>query len=238
MRRLIGVVLGLVLTVGGLPRQAAAGVIYESALPGPMDWPQAGAWLSPLEFEGVAFHLDRGALVTAVGGELSRYVGGVTPGEGALFAVIVRLSGPSALPSGNPFNAGTTVAATTFDFVSPLDSYIGMYPVPVDLRIPLSVGLEPGDYGLVFGAGRFGSPFTAQGTIALTAVPIAGVSPFYFGWNSNDGVTGYWHSVGGAPMAMRFVVEGEVVPEPACIVLAAIGLAVMAAGRRRVRGGP
>jgi hypothetical protein len=67
--------------------------------------------------------------------------------EGTLFAAIVSLSGPAALPSGSPFDDDTLLASTVFTAPDPSD----------DILVPLSVTLNPGHYGLIFGSDRLGA---------------------------------------------------------------------------------
>jgi hypothetical protein len=89
---------------------------------------------------GYRFTLDRVSQVEEVGGLM------IGP-SGTLFAAIVSLSGPDALPSGDPFDS-TTIASTLFALPD-----IG----PVDMRVPLLATLNPGSYALILGSGYFGA---------------------------------------------------------------------------------
>ena len=64
--------------------------------------------------------------------------------NGTIFAAIIELE--NNLPIGDPFEVSEVVASTTF-----------VPDTNVDTLVPLEVLLEAGEYGLVFGSGRFGA---------------------------------------------------------------------------------
>lgn len=174
------------------------------------------------QFLGARFHVTGPVRVSAIGGVM--YGGGNT-----FFGAIVPLSGPTGLPAGSPFSAPIT-ASTTFD---PGNS-------SGDFLTPLSVDLNAGWYGLIFGAGHFGSPSSAAGGMLLNNHDVADAS--YFMWNSTLN-NGQW-SDGGFSGA-RFVIEGASrtiegdpsgvhMPEPSTFVMLGGGLLGLALLHRRL----
>jgi len=125
---------------GGAVRGA---VLFESATLGPTGVTGGEVpGVDHAQYLGARFHLDHDVKVQSVGGHFM----GLTH---QYFAAIVPLSGPDALPTGIPYVdfASTFLGAASFS--TPFAS--------VDILVPLSVSLAPGDYGLVFGAGEFGT---------------------------------------------------------------------------------
>lgn len=192
----------------------ADSIIYQSAALGPTGQ-SFGIGLSNTQYLGTRFTIETNTLVTGIGGHLG--------GQGLLFGAIVQLSGPDALPSGNPFD-GTVIAATTF--VAGAQSS--------DFLTPLSANLGPGNYALIFGAGQFGSPADALGFMPFNNPILSGVDPFRtnFHWNVD-----LWGNVCncGSTGAVRFVVASTPVPEPATIVLLGTGIAGIGAALRKRR---
>ncbi|MBL0155700.1 MAG: PEP-CTERM sorting domain-containing protein [Bryobacterales bacterium] len=190
---------------------ATAAVIYESATLQNYGLAIVTEF-SGQQFLGTRFQVTGPVHVTAIGGVM--YGGGNT-----FFGAIVPLSGPSGLPSGSPFSAPIT-ASTTFDPGNPVGDFL----------TPLSVDLNAGWYGLIFGAGHFGTPSGAVGGMLLNNHDVPGAS--YFLWNSTLN-NGQW-SDGGFSGA-RFVIEGSSrtiggdpsgahLPEPSTFVLLGGGL--------------
>ncbi|MFQ5591019.1 MAG: hypothetical protein ACE5HE_07655, partial [Phycisphaerae bacterium] len=124
--------------------------------------------------------------VSAVGGHLTMHEGfeGLT-----LFAAIVVLSDPAALPVGAPLDEGEVVASTVFDAGRPSS----------DVRVPLAATLDPGAYALIFGSGLFGA--TGVGGMPLNNADLPGAS--YFFWNGNAWIDDPFTDA-------RFVVEGSI----------------------------
>lgn len=161
------------------------------------------------QFPGWKFDLDTTFEVTAVGGHL-----GIFDPSKTLFAAIVELNNPDALPQGEPFAPGEVLASTTF---SPT------YPSS-DISTPLSVTLKPGTYGLVFGGGLFGATggeFLKEGFIPTNNSALPGETYFDYSCCISSGgepFHGIWRTSGFLNNA-RFVVEGNPisgvsVPEP------------------------
>jgi len=177
-------------------------VIYESALPGP---PTGGGYQLGWDFMlGTRFHLDSPAQVQQVGGRMWPY-------GGQIFGGIFELASPTAFPSGNPFDAAP-IALTVF---TPPQSTDG------DFLVPLSATLAPGDYALMFGSGRFGTSGLA--IVPYNNIDVPGSS--CIDWNgSNTGWQDWNTEIFGA---LRFVVDGAVVPEPGSRTLFAVGAALM-----------
>jgi len=185
------------------PKQSALGtIIHESATLG--DAGSTSGWIvDSAEYLGARFHLDEPVLVTAIGGHI------ITDQPGTFFGAIITLSGPDALPLDvySPLLSPSEVIASVVfnpDFT-------------IDVRVPLSVTLVPGDYALIFGTDQFGAsggfgimPFEGK-------VSLPGAS--YFCW-VDDGFGGVWFD---DPGIERFVVEGEVIPEPATLLLLGLG---------------
>jgi hypothetical protein len=187
-----------------LPAQAIT--IYQSATLGQPG--NSGYDLSD-QYLGWEFQLNSPFQVQAIGGDIS--------GSGTFFGAIVQLSGPSALPSGSPFDS-STIATTTF--AGPGYS--------MDLSIPISVTLAAGDYALIFGGNQFGA--SGSGTMPFDNSDLPGSD--YLVWH-DPSHGAYWSSQTG--MGMRFVVEGVPVPEPATAVLFAVGSGMLFVQRIRTR---
>lgn len=175
----------------GPPTCKIASVVHESSTfePCPIGFSCATS-IFDLQYLGSRFHLDRTVNVTAVGGHLS----GTGFANQQIFAAIISLASPTALPIGNPFDPGELVATTTFDPGRPGS----------DVRTPLAATLAPGDYALVFGSGLFGA--TGDAGLEATGTPLPGNSILLW----NDQGSGFvWQDVG--QYGVRFVVEADTV---------------------------
>jgi len=177
-----------------------AAVIHESATLGLTGQSSSGSLLTSTQFLGSRFSITDTVSVDNVGGHLYHF------DAGNLFASIVSLSSPTALPTGTPFNTGELMASTTFSGAL----------LSSDVLIPLSVTLAPGDYALIFGSGLFAA--SGSGAMPSNNTDISG-SASYFHWR---GDTSTW--IDGGFTDTRFVVTGTVVPIPAAIWLFGSGL--------------
>jgi hypothetical protein len=134
---------------------------------------------------------------------------------GTIYAAIIPLSSPTALPP----------AAESYGLenVTPLATTVFTPPFPSDeILVPLSVRLNPGDYALIFGSGQFGATGDA-GMYSENDFDIPG-SASYIYWNGQ--IDQVWHD---SPFGgYRFVVTGRVIPEPATwlLVVASLGFLV------------
>jgi hypothetical protein len=187
-------------------------IIFQSALLGPTGQ-SSGTTISPFQFLGARFSISEPATITEIGGHM-----GVIDANsvGSFFGAVIRLSGPGSLPTGSPFSLSEVVATTTFNL--PFTT--------IDFLTPLSTTLTAGDYALVFGAGQFGSPVTAVGVMPNDNFDLPGAS--YFFWQAS---TSTWFNDGISNM--RFVVEGNFIPEPPTLLLLGPLLAVLLVWQRK-----
>jgi hypothetical protein len=197
--------LGLLLLLAAIPAHADS-IIFQSATLGPTGQ-FSGSTLAISQFLGARFSISQPVEITEIGGHM-----GVidTRSVGSFFGAILTL--PTGLPTGSPFAASEVVATTTFNL--PFTT--------ADIFTPLSATLEPGNYAVVFGAGQFGSPTTAVGVMPADNPDLPGAS--YFFW---DGSSWRDDSIDNT----RFVVKGNVVPEPSSLLLLGSGLMALAAWR-------
>jgi len=174
MTNLIVVLVIFVMSFGVSRLVEAQTLILESANLGPTGQ-NGGFALGDSQFLtqylGARFSISQQFQVTAIGGHLFTFL----PPE-PLFGAIVRLSGPNALPTGNPVDTDW-LASTTF---------IGPNP-SADFSTPLSVILPPGDYALIFGSGQFGA--TGFGAMPSTNLDIPGQASYFF-WNGGSWTNG------------------------------------------------
>ena len=189
-----------------IARESQAAIIHESAHLGATGLSESGVpALHDGQYIGSRFSLSGLTMVESVGGHL---VGSSVPFDQSLFAAIVFLSSPTALPSGSPFDM-TTVTTTVFTPPYPSD----------DVLVPLTVTLNPGHYGLIFGVGHFGA-IGPGGAMPSNNFDIQG-SASYFHW-SIWGPSWFDENVSGLS-GFRFVVTGRVIPEPGSIALFVLG---------------
>jgi hypothetical protein len=125
-----------------LGRGAAAQVVLESATLGATGQ-IGGTSVTAQQFVGWRFQVAQRFAVAEVGGHL---LGFIDPGSsGPIFAALIRLAAPQALPAGAPFLPAEIMASSTF-----------MPPFPSDeILVSMQVTLDPGSYALVFGSGLF-----------------------------------------------------------------------------------
>jgi len=177
-------------------------VLYESATLGPTGI-NGGATIGHTTTNswqlGCRFSLTETAQITAVGGHIGNFSldnGHLDP-DAEIYAAIVELDSPSSFPSFLPSEIEThALAAVTF---IPGDTSASS----ADLRVPLSILLEPGNYALIFGTGLFG--VDGMAAMALNNPVLPGAS-FFSGLTSD-----HWNPTSTDPQDMRFVVEGYTV---------------------------
>lgn len=179
----------IVIAIYGFTPKLNAELLHESATMGSANqWP--GNPIDKYTFLGSRFEVKETTQVTAIGGHLG------SENERLIFGAIVKLNDRYDLPNGSPFWGVEEVAHTHF------------YPpyFSADIRVPLNVTLEPGWYGLVFGAGEFGLPPTSE-----AFMPGGGQSSYpgssYFFW---DGIVEKWYDNPNLSYGYpRFVVESN-----------------------------
>lgn len=185
-----------------LPAATAAAVIHETATF--VQAAAAGGYdLRDNQMAGTRFTVSQTTEVTAIGGQLFA--------TGTLFGAIVTL-GVDDLPIPNPGEPSAISgiqAITTFSTNSIQHT---------DYRTPLSTTLAPGTYGLVFGGVDSG----LSGRMALTGTPLSGAKIF-----TNAG--GFWQDNTVERFnGMRFVIEGQAVPEPTtALLMQTVGIALL-----------
>jgi hypothetical protein len=214
----------LALWLGLVPCIATASTIFASAPLGPTGQ-TSGTDVSALQQLGVRFYISSATQITAVGGHLLAWFPSPDnpPDISLLYAAIYPLADASAFPNGTP-DAAVPVAKTTFTLEFPSTDY----------RVALSVELQPGWYGLVFGAGEFGSPSTAVGMMADYGYYTEGS---FFQWGEilvpqpgggllSTGEYTWMDAPSSSPL--RFVVEGDAVtPEPGSFAAVAAGITLI-----------
>jgi hypothetical protein len=174
-----------------------------------------GSTLATFQYIGARFHLDSRTIIDHIGGHIG---GDNVPGESLLFGAIAHLSGPNALPSGTPADfEPIAVAIVPAVFRSN------------DLLVPLHAVLDPGDYALIFGSGRFGA--MGKGIMPNTNTDTVQASYFIGSFPSLD--TSMWKNA--APSNVRFVVMGTEVPEPTTFVIALMAVMGSMLVRRTAR---
>lgn len=232
------------LTALALGNPASAAVVYESATLGV---PTAGGLgLYDSQFLGAKFHLDLTTQVTSIGGNIG--------GTGSLFGAIVSLSSPASIPLGYPLLPSEVVAYGTFEARTEAVSYTRS-PVSVEQALDLSVLLEPGDYGVVFGSGLFGATgsgwmaSSTQQTYSVIGVgksTAIGTPDYFFYSDFGFGIPTSWtdRDFSGDLPQVRFFVNGDAVvqaspvPEPEALALWSFGLlAVLTLRHRNARRG-
>lgn len=199
-----------ILVVGMLaaPLAARSTIILETAVLGTTGQ-TTGTAINSAQMLGARFSITQSTQITAVGGHLVANV------AGGIFAAIVSLSSPSALPSFLPTAIATSALVGTA-FTPPATS--------ADVLTPLSVLLAPGNYALIFGSAAFG----ATGTGRMPVPNLLLGTPSFFRSSAGTWVNGGFTNT-------RFVVLGNVVPEPTTALLLGIGLAGITGARRRQR---
>lgn len=197
-RLILSVMLVTVGLNGLTPVFADVAVQLESAVLGAVG-KFGGSSITPNQFIGWRFEIDRPLRVTEVGGHLL----GLSPtGPNVIFAALVALESVDVFPRGDPFLPEEIVAVATF---SP--------PFPsAEIFTPLAADLDPGAYALVYGTGLFGATDNGgmpNGTDQSDIAPTTIDSYIFYGipfFNRPP----LWRG----PLAsnMRFVIRGTAAP--------------------------
>jgi hypothetical protein len=177
---------------------ARADLILETAEPGPNPTPAIG--IAALQWIGARFTVTQTVQVDHIGANLE--------GANTIFGAIVPLSGPGGLPQMPPSQIESYALAGT------------AFPVTLsvaDYSAPLAVSLAPGDYGVVFGVGPFGSSGGANltdGNIPTSQASFFSALPFFGDvWLDRSDLSG-----------LRLFVTGtQAVPEPSTLGVGALG---------------
>ncbi len=211
MNRFLILAMTLLLFCGG---NASAAILFESGTLGPTGIPRTeiagGSNVSPVVFVGVRFHLDPPVITTQVGGHFVKNTGA----NESLFGAIVSLTDENDFPDSGNLSTPDVVDTTLLSFPTPSNEVFG------DLSNPLS----PGWYALVFGSGLYGA--TGSGVALNNGGDIG--EPEYIAFQPGFG----WSNLEGFLSDFRFIVTGEIVPEPATVGLALLVFLGICARRR------
>jgi hypothetical protein len=186
-----------------------AATIFESGTLGPIGVTYAdlggtvpGTNISSTVFAGVRFEVTQPAVISKVGGHF------VERFAGTFFGAIVKLNDATDFPDSIDLSTADLLGKTTLIFPNPSTEVFG----------DLNLSLNPGWYALVFGSGLFGA--TGQGGTVENGSDIG--SPTYISYHLGDPS---W-SVPINPIFRnyRYVVLGELVPEPNSFVILVLAL--------------
>ena len=181
-----------------------AAIIYESGTlgtTGVAHGTTGGTNINPFVYAGVRFELTRPVVTSQVGGHFVAFTGGT------FFGAIVKLDGPNDFPDSGNLSTPDVFGATTLTFPALSAETYG------DLTLPLS----PGWYALVFGSGLFGT--NGWGASVRNAPDIG--DPGVIAFQPNSGFD--WSNYSVSDANGRYVVLGNVVPEPSVIGLTILG---------------
>ncbi|QXQ07215.1 PEPxxWA-CTERM sorting domain-containing protein [Sphingosinicellaceae bacterium] len=201
-----GLAVAIALLAVSVPANAA--VIYQSAAYSGDD---SGEYiLSADNFMGAAFTLTRTTTITGIGAQFGGFPGG------SIFGAVVPLSSRAAFPAG----ASTALADISLGHV-----VFAVSQGTQDLVVPLSLTLEAGTYGVIFGSGQFGA--TGFASLGDSNTPLG--TPTLFRSFFSDG----WAAFSDA--GVRITVEGTTasVPEPAAWALMLTGFGLVGTTMRR-----
>jgi hypothetical protein len=187
----------LTLTILGTAQAQTVTLESGTFAPSQVD-PSAGYFIGREQFLGWKFQLDSTLQITDIGGYLVSENSNPTSND-QIFGAIVSLSSPTALPQGNPFLPEEILASTTFIPHS--------YLSPSDITVPLSVTLNPGSYGLIFGSGLFGASGSASALFNFGDLP----GTLYFSRFQQNGFSA-WNE--GFVSNVRFFVKGQLAFSP------------------------
>jgi hypothetical protein len=200
-----------VISARPLLSNAAAAILFESGTLGP-----TGIQLSDLlggavpgtnvnsgVFPGVRFELTQPVSTSMVGGHF------IARTPGTFFGAIIALDDENDFPNSDDLSTPDVLGVTTLTFPDPSDEVFG----------DLELNLDSGWYALVFGSGLFGT--SATGGAVRNGMDIG--DPAYIAFELNA----HWFNLDDLILPFdnhRFVVTGELVPEPSSIVLVAFAV--------------
>jgi len=183
---------------------ALADVIFESGTLGPTGilYSQLGNTVPGTEvflsvFPGVRFELTQPVKTTSVGGHLVASTGGT------FFGAIVALDDENDFPNSGNLSTPDVLGTATLTFPNPSNEVFGN----------LELELGPGWYALVFGSELFNT--TGAGGAVRNGMDLG--NPTYISFQPDQ-----WFNLDDLPLPFdnhRFVVNGEIVPEPSSLVL-------------------
>jgi hypothetical protein len=200
------------------PSSALADILFESGTLGPTGTTEGSVPstnVSPNVYVGVRFEITQPVKTEQVGGHFVDDLGGT------FFGAVVKLDDASDFPNSEDLSTADVLGVTHLTF--PVAS--------AEVYGNLSLSLQPGWHAVVFGTGRFGT--SANGGATRNNLDIG--DPSYIGfepnlkWSNLDIFGSFFDN-------HRFVVIGELVPEPKSIGLFLLGIvAVMtiSVARRR-----
>jgi hypothetical protein len=204
MRHFHYLVIGVFLALSCFVPVAGAAIIYESGTLGPTGVPRGtipGANVSATVFNGVRFELTAPVRTSQIGGH---FVGSIGTTD-TFFGAIVSLSDSNDFPDSGNLSTPDVLGSTIVAFPEPSAEVFGN----------LELTLNPGWYSLIFGSGLFGS--SGDGAMPLNNPDIG--TPSYIGYQPGAGF-GWGNLLNPIFRNYRFVVEGNVIPEPSTIIMA------------------
>lgn len=185
---------------------ASADVLFESGTLGPtgISWSDLengtvpGTSVNQFVFPGMRFELTQPVRTTSIGGHFA------SQANGEFFGAIVAIDSANDFPNSNDLSTPDVLGTTTLTFPNPSAEVFG----------DLELELDSGWYALVFGSGLIET--NGSGGAVRNGADIG--DPVYIGYGPNL----HWFNLDTLPLPFdnhRFVVMGEIVPEPGSLVL-------------------
>lgn len=195
----------------------SAATLFESGTLGPtgITWTELvnqsvpATNIKDVVFSGVRFELAKQVMTTEIGGHFASESGGT------FFGAIVSLDNENDFPDSNDLSSADVQGTTLISFPTPSDEVFGT----------LNLLLEPGWYAAVFGSGLFGA--TANGGALRNGADIR--DPVYVAFQ--PGAVGNWSNLTSLFDNHRFVVRGQIVPEPSSLFLSLVAFQIFVVRR-------
>jgi len=168
--------------------------------------------IGQFQYPAVDFTLTQITQITAIGGNIHANSTPQFAGNLMLFGAIATVDSTTGFPTQLPTNF-QPLAETTF---SPPTSFL-----PSDTIVPLSITLGPGKYALIFGSNRFGA--TGSGGMPFMSGDNGTPSYFIGAIHNTLGTDQNWDNTDPNVHNIRFVIMGNVVPEPSTLFLLGLG---------------